>query len=155
MILKQAEQWPDRVHVAAFTNEFVNQLGEEFEAWRPRKGTPEGISDWRSIEKFLKDKYPAAHRGLSWGGEQASQLVRDNPNDIYGNPLQASPYESGPDAESQYGYDPKEVAAGMMLLHNQAQNYDGNRYRAVQSDVDLLQDIAQKRHKMQQDSGVR
>lgn len=59
-----------------------------------------------------------------------------------------APYETGPEAESKYGYDPHQIAAAMVLLHNKA---DGSRDWAIPEDMNLLTSIFTKRQKMQRD----
>jgi len=138
------------LRVAGFDpNEVTRQLKTKFDDWAQQNSHrlqptsnygPE--RDWKNIESFLEDVYPAAHRGLNYGREQA-QDVLDHPQDIYG----VDPYETGPDAVEQYGYDPKEMAAGALLLHNRSHPFRMD----WSTDLDRLTDIAQKRHKMQRD----
>ena len=65
-----------------------------------------------------------------------------NPN------ISDDPYETGPNAQTVYGYDPREVAAGMLLLHNHSNPFRGNM---AEDDQQRLVDIVKKRHTMQQD----
>ncbi len=158
-ILTQAEQWPFRC--AAVNQDMVNRLHKEFLDWTKTRdraapsykdwkqyGDPDAgpIAHWRSIEDFLKDRYPASNRSLNFGHEEAGSLLDwdwRHPDESQGMKL----YETGPEAEAQYGYDPKEVAATMMLLHNKSQPL---REDLVQEDEDRLVDIFNKRQKMQQ-----
>lgn len=181
--------------LAAFNEDLVDRLKDEFHAWRKQQpkgsifggGIIGGLDHWPNIEKFLKDRYPAVHRGFDMGYEQARVLMdwdKEQPGDSlsgllpYGKP---SPfYETGPDAVSKHGYDPKEIAAGMLLLHNKSDRFRGdmsqedqarltdiaqNRQQSLQdvfdrhepirgdmpqSDVDTLHGIAQTRHRQQQ-----
>ena len=172
------------VTAAPVRQDIVNRLSKEFDQWW--KGTGETwdayeqddddergpIGDWPTVEGFLKEKYPAAHRGLMMGQEMARPLLdgvgrHDEDPTLPGqrnfNMLQVTygdnkiaPYETGPEARGQHGYDPREVAAAMLLLHNKSHPLRG--YRAdedqarlkefANADVDVLHDIAQKRHKM-------
>ena len=161
---------------ASLSADLVNRLQGEFDEWHggdrifrqyhDRPGF--GIGDWRNVEKFLKDRYPAAHRGFDMGLEEARPLLRGEPNIVAKdfpawyeahprNLADDKPYETGPDAVAQHGYDPKEIAAGMVLLHNRRNTESvfgsprGTRDDAVAADVDLLNDIFQKRMKMQRE----
>lgn len=106
-----------------------------------------GMGHWPVVEHFLKDRYPAAHRGLQTGREDASTLL-DAPEYAHttSNPS-AAPYAS--EDHQKLGYDPSEVAAGMVLLHNQRRDGFGNGY--MEEDKDRLVDIFNKRQKMQRD----
>lgn len=135
----------------------TDRLQGEFEDWwagaMKQRGFKhdcrEPFDQWGEIELFLKDKYPAAYRGLNMGMEKAQPLI-DQQKGHFGDPVPHShdPYPTGPDAIAQHGYDPKEIAAGMLLLHNEAHGY---RTDLTQIDHDRLFDIAQKRSKMQRD----
>jgi ribosomal protein S18 acetylase RimI-like enzyme len=59
-----------------------------------------------------------------------------------------TPYDTGPEAVERHGYDPAEVAASMLLLHNRSHPLRGDM---EQRDVDRLTGIVQKRHQMQRD----
>lgn len=141
-----------RMRLAAVTQDLVDRLHDEFDDWmeaQPAVNFPQwGIGHWPNIEKFLKDKYPAAHRGLGMGMEEAQPLIDQKPRGLYGDPMPEGrdPYPTGPEAESQHGYDPKEIAAGMLLLHNKANPFRGEM---VQEDQDRLNDIFTKRQQMQ------
>lgn len=148
---------------AAVNQDLVDRLHGEFHAWRKTqpKRTPRnwdgmigGLNEWTNIEKFLKDQYPAAHRGLGAGYEMAGPLLDGRPMQsdyMMPGPLEYStpqPYETGPEAEAQHGYDPKEIAAGMLLLHNKSDRFRGDMSHEDQA---RLTDIAQKRFQMQRD----
>jgi hypothetical protein len=95
------------------------------------------IGWWPNVENFLKAKYPAAHKGFEAGQEQAAHdLDSSRPS-----------YETGADALSQHGYDPREVAAGMVFLHNESHPFRGDM---AEKDQKRLTDIFQKRQQMQQ-----
>lgn len=101
------------------------------------------IGWWPNVENFLQAKYPAANKNHRAGWEEAGHAL-DNPHEkVYGK----SPYETGPDAVAQHGYDPAEVAAGMVLLHNQSHSLRG---RLETTDKQRLVDIFNKRQQMQQ-----
>jgi hypothetical protein len=70
------------------------------------------VKHWPYVERFMKEKYPAAHNGFDMGHEEARPAI----NRGLKNPEKAI-YETGPDAVEKYGYDPMETAAGMVLLH--------------------------------------
>lgn len=57
-------------------------------------------------------------------------------------------YDSGSKAVARHGYDPSEIAAGMLLLHNESHPFRGGMSDA---DQERLVDIFQKRQKMQRD----
>ena len=102
------------------------------------------IGHWPNIEQFMSSRYPAAFRGLSNGYEEAAPLL-----DLKGS------YQTGPEAVAQYGYDPAEIAAGMLLLHNRsavdrAKRNGGGYFDPSPADQARLNDIAQKRHEMQE-----
>lgn len=113
------------------------------------------LGHWPTIENFLKDKYPEAHRGFLNGQEDAGEFMDD--------PDQATPLSRyDPDEDGSYwpepysseghqelGYDPKEVAAGMLLLHNRAHSGRGDSY--MDTDKARLVDIFNKRQQMQRD----
>lgn len=151
---------------AAFNQEFVDNLKREFHDWHKQQpkgsifggGMIGGLNEWPNIEKFLKDKYPAAHRNLNMGHEQAGLLMDGfDPSGIEGGDPYSSDhmpeasfdaYETGPEAINRYGYDPKEIAAGMLLLHNKTDRFRGDMSH---EDQQRLVDIAQKRFTMQRD----
>lgn len=113
------------------------------------------ISHWPTVERFLKDKYPAAHRGFLNGREDASMWL-DHPNNEYEDPMLEGDDEFGslppPEPYSsadhqKLGYDPQEVAAGMVLLHNRA--HSGRQDSYLTTDKNRLVDIYNKRQQMQ------
>lgn len=142
--------------LAAVNQDLVDRLKGEFHAWRRQQpkgsifggGIIGGLDHWPNIEKFLKDQYPAAHRGLDMGYEEARTLLDHGRMYPQGHPLADSVqgYETGPEAEAKHGYDPKEIAAGMLLLHNKTDRFRGD---LSQEDQARLNDIAQKRYQMQ------
>lgn len=144
--------------LAAVTQDLVDRLKGEFHAWRKQQpkgsifggGVIGGLDHWPNIENFLKDQYPAAHRGLDMGYEEARTLLDHDELYPAGHPMadRAKPYDTGPQAVAKHGYDPKEIAAGMLLLHNKT-----DRFRGDLSDEDQarLHDIARKRYRMQRD----
>jgi hypothetical protein len=101
------------------------------------------IGWWPNVENFLKDNYPAAHRGFSAGLEDAKWSLDYPTSGGYGGP-----YQTGPEAVNQHGYDPKEIAAGMLLLHNESHPFRGDM---AKEDQQRLVDIFQKRQQMQRD----
>ena len=136
---------------AAFNQEFVDGLKREFYDWHKQQprgsifggGMIGGLDHWPNIENFLKEKYPAAHKGFDMGYEQAGSAL-DYPNARGGG----GGYETGPEAMAQYGYDPKEIAAGMLLLHNKTDRFRGD---LSQGDQQRLVDIFHKRQQMQRE----
>ena len=104
------------------------------------------LGNWPTIEQFMKDKYPAAHRpGFYMGMEQAQPLM--DGRGMFGDPVpDEDPYETGPEAVAKHGYDPKEIAAGMLLLHNRAH---GHRSDLEDADLDRLTDITRIRSQQQ------
>jgi GNAT superfamily N-acetyltransferase len=146
------EQRQANSRLAAVNQEMVDNLNTQFHDWwgnqKPSGGSVDDfamsdfmdedrgpIGHWPNIENFLKEKYPAAHKGLGMGLEAEWSLDGA-----------AKPYLTGPEAIKQHGYDPSEIAAGMLLLHNQSDPFRGDM---AQQDQDRLNDIAQKRYKMQ------
>ena len=95
------------------------------------------IGWWPNVENFLKDKYPAAHKGFEAGLEEAVPWLDG----------QTTIYETGQGPTAQYGYDPREVAAGMVFLHNESHPLRGDM---AEKDQKRLTDIFQKRQQMQQ-----
>lgn len=129
-------------------------------------GEPRGpIGYWPNVEDFLREKYPAAHRGLTLGMEEAGFLMDVVPytNPTYKKPVHDQegrfvndlpPYETGIDAVNKYGYDPKEIVAALMLLHNDTSPIRKRKQRKgvpsfQQEDLDRLHDIAVKRYMQQ------
>ena len=159
---------------AGVDQDVTARLMGEFKDWhkkQPRAKSPFSaqpgeifghIDRWENVEKFLKDRYPAAHRGLEYGLEDAGALLDGNETHHYYPDLK--PYPTGLQAEAEHGYDPREVAAAMLLLHNKsdrfrdessddkARLFDIAQARNAEfdnADIDVLHDIAQKRHRMQ------
>jgi hypothetical protein len=95
------------------------------------------------------------------GNEQAGMLMDGvHPNSIEGGDpyrddhdpnASFSPYTTGPDAIARHGYDPKEVAAGMLFLHHDAQSGRPGASELAEEDKGRLNDIARKRFQMQRD----
>jgi ribosomal protein S18 acetylase RimI-like enzyme len=141
---------------AAVNRELVDRLNGEFHDWygvnkddlyfaeSNNKGMGP-LGHWPNIEAFLADRYPAAHRDLDMGMEGAQPLM--DGEGLYGDRVpDAAPYETGQAAVDLHGYDPREVAASMLLLHNGANPQRGDM---AQHDQDRLNDIARKRFDMQ------
>lgn len=181
-LTEDGEGWSayEKARHAAVTQSLVDRLHNEFHQWHKQRdrnsasykdwakyGDPDAgpISNWPSIESFLKDRYPAAHRGHHMGLEQAQPLLDSTMGDPDSYDPQADPrgwgrdssgrlvptegvklYDTGPDAVAQHGYDPAEIAAGMLLLHNRAHPL---RADMAQEDQARLNDIFDKRVKMQ------
>ena len=147
-----------RMRIAAFDQELIDRLRGEYHDWYDENGNEAlnwagrgPLGNWRQIENFMKTKYPAAHRGLNAGQESVMPLLDFGSrvlSPLNGQKDTTAPYETGPEAFKQYGYDPKEVAAGMLLLHNQSHPQRGDM---LDYDIDRLSDIAQKRQQMQND----
>jgi GNAT superfamily N-acetyltransferase len=145
-----------RMRIAAFNQELIDRLRGEYHDWYDENGNEAlnwagrgPLGNWRQIENFMKTKYPAAHRGLNAGQESVMPLLDFGSrvlSPLNGQKDTTAPYETGPEAFKQYGYDPKEVAAGMLLLHNQSHPQRGDM---LDYDIDRLSDIAQKRSEMQ------
>jgi len=145
----------------------VDQIHDEFNDWWDKGGTPgknydpdaldDGvkrgpIGHWPTVENFLKDRYPAAYRGLGYGWEEAKAVL--DGEDIYRFPQGITNYrgyETGQDAIDRHGYDPKEVASAMMYLHNLSRGIDGSYDHHRGEDGARLWNIFQKRLKMQRD----
>ena len=150
---------------AAVNQDLVDRLKSEFQDWWHGTGKAIPAEDgwgqpsyeahrgpvgwWPNVENFLKQNYPAAHKGMTSGWEQAGRMM-DSPEEVLDLPRNKgkTPYETGPEAVSRHGYDPKEIAAGMLLLHNQSHPFRGD---LTQQDQDRLNDIFQKRQQMQRD----
>lgn len=191
-IPRQRDTFAYRI-AAPVNQDVVTRLGDEFHQWWKDSGytwdpyerdddDERGpMGDWPTIEEFLEERYPAAHRGLMMGQEMARPLLdgvgrHDEDPTLPGqrnfNMLQVTygdnkiaPYDTGPEAKDQHGYDPREVAAAFLLLHNKTHPLRGYRAGEDQArldeiaqarnaefdnaDIDVLHDIAQKRHKMQ------
>lgn len=168
-IQRQSEAFAYRIAAGEFDpSEVTNRLENEFYDWQEQQ--PEdrysdhewniGIGHWPAVEDFLKDRYPAAHRGFANGREDAWAFMKgynDSPID-YAKYLaddeepydyDAQPYQVDLSTQQQLGYDPEEVVAGMVLLHNKAHSGRGNAYEP--EDKQTLVDIFNKREKMQQD----
>ena len=135
----------------ASANDITKHPLEEEELPGLRRGP---IGHWPYIENFLKDNYPAAHRGLQYGMETAQPLM-DGYSKLYNKPvedrwvgLNGGTYQTGPEAVAQHGYDPKEIAAAFLYLHNRSHAFR-NTDEWIDQDVDRLFDIFQKRMKMQ------
>jgi glutaredoxin-like protein NrdH len=138
------KQLTDRLH-KEFTD-WATPLVEKTEwpyggKWKPEPA--DLVGEWPYVERFLKDKYPAVHRGFDMGREEALSLATDTVDKNYQNKHHTQGYPTGPDAIAQYGYDPKEIAAGMLMLHTPA----GTKH--VTPTKDVLNDIFQKRQRMQ------
>ena len=153
--------------LAAVSNDVVSRLRQEFSDWYDqtghaddngigglddRKGAqekygfpdPGPLAHWPNIENFLKDRYPAAHRGLEAGRERVDPLL-DGGQDGH------KPYQTGPGAVSEYGYDPRGVAAAFMLMHLNAHNVISDKHWPGITDKaqQRLTDIFDKRQQMQ------
>ena len=138
--------------IAAVDQDMLDRLHGEFTAWLPKYPEVDGkrgpIGYWPNIEKFFKARYPAAHKGLLCGKEQAQQVLDGKAPMLLGREQwDGTKYPTGPEAVAEYGYDPAEIAASFVLLHNQSHPLRGPLADADQA---RLVDIAQKRHKMQQ-----
>lgn len=172
----------EKARHAAVTQNLVDRLHNEFHDWHKENGDVDGvkdwdddrgpIGDWRNVEGFLSDKYPAANKGFHVGLENVTPLLDHNDNDptcpvcagegewedgyganqmclgCEGTGETRAAYETGLDAMARHGYDPKEVAAGMLLLHNRSSPL---RADMAQEDQTRLNDIFDKRVKMQRD----
>lgn len=137
--------------------EVTNRLDGEFRDWAAQNAhrlhdtAPYGpLRDWRNIENFLGDRYPAAGKGFNKGMEGAQQMLdRKKPRNVYGDTPEEdrviTPYETGPEAVAKYGYDPAEIAAGVLLLHNNSHPFR----MEWANDKARLVDIFQKRQQMQ------
>lgn len=156
--------------LAAVTQDLVDSLDRQFHGWwtdtfaaRHRAGAPEvksyleygdpdrgPITHWPAIEAFLKERYPAAHKGHDMGLEEAGHILDGRKPMPYQQKGTAdlTPYETGPEAETTHGYDPKEIAAGMLLLHNKSHPFRGDM---AWHDQERLNDIYTKRRQMQRD----
>lgn len=152
---------------ADLAKEYTQQLHDEFHDWAGQKGNlpisfdngwdytkPMGgpLTYWDNIEGFFKDRYPEAYRGFNMAEEKARPLMDNGRATWSAETMRAKPYETGPEAEAKYGYDPKALAAGMMYLHtwSHAQSAQ-NAWRGdkLPRDIGRLNDIFQKRQQMQ------
>ena len=140
---------------AALDSDLAARLHDEFHDWwgknkdelffsEPNNHGRGPLGHWPNIEQFLQDRYPAAHKDFDMGREQARHML-DRPQMMEDGYF--TRYETGPDAVAKHGYDPAEVAAGMLLLHNQTHPH---RWDDHQDDLERLTDIVTKRHQMQQ-----
>jgi hypothetical protein len=153
---------------ADLVKDYTDNLYKEFHDWidqqefwprgdtRPTDYTqPMGgpLTYWDNIEEFMKERYPAAYRGYSYGQEQAAPALDGYGMVflVYPRQERTIPYETGPEAVSKYGYDPRQVAAGFMYLHSKAHNTarPTSRTNRIPRDIDRLSDIFQKRVEMQ------
>ena len=156
-------------------NDVLGKVDQEFHdwAWENNKenpydepgsdgwhGEPRGpVGYWPHIEDFLKEKYPAAHRGLSLGMEEVGYLMDVVPGGHgWGKPVSGQeglkvddldPYETGVDAVAKHGYDPKEIVAALMLLHNGTSPLRRKSQGFQDEDLERLHDIAARRYMMQ------
>lgn len=154
---------------ADLVKDYTDNLYKEFHDWidqqefwprgdtRPTDYTqPMGgpLTYWDNIEEFMKERYPAAYRGYSYGQEQAAPALDGYGMvfPVYPRQERTIPYETGPEAVSKYGYDPRQVAAGFMYLHSKAHNTarPTSRTNRIPRDIDRLSDIFQKRVEMQE-----
>lgn len=108
------------------------------------------VGHWPTVERFLKDRYPAAHRGFMSGQEDAAHWL-DDPDDENTSPMMENE-DDWPELYSSadhqtLGYDPQEIAAGMVLLHNRA--HSGRQDSYLSTDKKRLVDIYHKRQQMQ------
>lgn len=157
--------------IAAVTGDLVDRLNDEYHqwydqnshalppnpyAWRYQEEEQRGpLGYWPHIESFLEERYPAAHQGFRMGLEDAQAALDDKDADSNrgreDDPLKwlkGRRYESGPEAVARHGYDPSEIAAGMVLLHNQTHPGRGSM---AERDQQRLVDIYTKRRQMQRD----
>lgn len=143
--------------LAAFGEDLINRLHGEFHDWW--KTAPEDPTDdreweyygdggplnsWAHIERFMADRYPAAHKNQFGGNDEArpNLLSETRRNRTWG----------GPEEIGQHGYDPAEVAAGMLVLHNRAHAkppYDDEGDSFGDFDMSYLTRAFQKRQDMQ------
>ena len=133
------------VTAATMNFDLAEDLAGEFDDWyeqnkeaqelelMPERGGP--IGSWENIEKFFKDRYPAAYQGFTKAYEQAPLALDYNG------------YDTGPEAIAKHGYDPLEVAASMFYLHNQS---DSARKELEKADEQRIIDVMRKRHEMSQ-----
>lgn len=155
-----------RKPTAAVNQGLVDRLHDEFHQWWENKqnldtdpasadywkgnGVSKPIQYWPHIEEFLSHKYPASNRWHDMGMEEAGHILdghKPMPYQVQSG-ADTTPYETGPEAIATYGYDPKEIAAGMLLLHNRSNPLRGDM---LPQDQARLNDIFQKRQQMQRD----
>lgn len=142
--------------------QFAKEHGFDWNDYSATTGDTRGpLGHWPHVETFLKDRYPAAYRGHPQGIEHAQALM-DTPPEPEAKKQEwkkklpqawwtKDQYETGPDALAKYGYDPKEVAAGMLLLHSQTHPGRASDDAWLMADVDRLHDIYRKRLQMERD----
>lgn len=156
---EQVEMLSPWLHkTAAVNQDMVDRLNKEFHQWvtdNPHKVNPArdwgrgAIGNWDNVEGFLGDHYPAANKNVEFGQEDAGYLLDGHDpselQDYFGD--DNITYESGQDAVAKHGYDPSEIAASMLLLHNKSHPFRGD---LAQDDQDRLNTIFQNRQQMQQ-----
>ena len=112
----------------------TDRLRNEIHQWAGYAGEGDDpVTDWPKINQFLEANYPlaAGKSGETWGMEGAQQkLLRQD---------HTKPATGG-------DYDPAQIGAGVLYLHS----FDQGR-TPEEFDADLLQDVFQKRQKMQRD----
>lgn len=157
---------------ADLVKDYTDNLYKEFHDWATQRGVvpvgfPAGHEDewdytkpmggpltyWDNIEGFFKERYPEAYRGFNMAEEKARPLMDTGYCGWSDQTRQAKPYETGPEAEAKYGYDPRQLAAGMMYLHTWSHSQNpqtGWRGDKLSRDIDRLSDIFQKRVDMQE-----
>ena len=141
-------------HAAPVRPGITKRLEQEFNDWassnpnviKSRSYTEQRgpISYWPHVEDFLKENYPASHKGVRRGMEDAGSILHYP--EFGKQQMGFDPYETGPEAVAKHGYDPAEVVAGMLLLHNSSSPQRGY---TSDTDVGILTDIVQKRQQMQ------
>lgn len=162
---------------ADLVKDYTDNLYKEFHDWATQRGVvpvgfPAGHEDewdytkpmggpltyWDNIEGFFKERYPEAYRGFNMAEEKARPLMDTGYCGWSDQTRQAKPYETGPEAEAKYGYDPRQLAAGMMYLHTWSHSQNpqtGWRGDKLSRDIDRLSDIFQKRMQMQENARQR
>ena len=116
------------------------------------------------MENFLKDKYPAAHRGFAMGLEDAATHLRD-PHQTYHSPMHMDddpegdgshfdanppePYSTDHKTIQGLGYDPRRSPPEWCCCITRHTPVAGNAYE--EDDKGRLVDIFNKRQKMQRD----
>ena len=132
-------------------DETIDRVRSEFRDWYEKKNpaySPESASQhWTNIENFFADHYPATHRGLTYGYENARPLLKQKNDAYWGDIPDEDPYETGPEAVETHGYDPAEIAAAGLYLHNEGR---WNRREFQNADRNLLMKVIRERHKMEQ-----
>ena len=139
--------------LAAFGQDLIDRLHGEFHDWW--EGAPEDPNDdreweyygdgsplnsWAHIERFMADRYPAAHKNQFGGNDEA------RPNLL--NETRRNQTWGGPEEIGQHGYDPAEIAAGMLILHHQSHGSSIDQQYADQ-DTDFFSKVFDKRQQMQ------